>query len=251
MRHTLRARGRMREEGAKEVAARAGRTKKQGTKKDTGKAKTKVAVMAATKAKAAQKKAAKIPGKRTTARKGKTSDPIVREEETAARERTLDREAKKTPKERVFRFVRGTKQNAFLNALAKTGTVKGATELSGVSRASHYRWLEDDAYRVGLERARRMAADILEDEAWRREVDGVDRVIFNKKGVAVGIETRYSDRLMEKLLAANLPEKYKERVEETMIGGATAVGWEEEREYEDSGNAADHDPIPAGNTVAH
>jgi len=163
----------------------------------------------------------------------------------------LDREAKKTPKERVFRFVRGTKQNAFLNALAKTGTVKGATELSGVSRASHYRWLEDDAYRVGLERARRMAADILEDEAWRRAVDGVDRVIFNKKGVAVGIETRYSDRLMEKLLAANLPEKYKERVEETMIGGATAVGWEEEREYEDSGNAADHDPIPAGNTVAH
>ena len=192
------------------MAARAGGTKKRGTKKDTGKAKTKAAVISGTEAKAA--------------RKGKPSRPVAREEGKSKGERTPEREAKKAPKERVFRFVRGAKQNAFLNALAKTGTVKGATAISGVSRASHYRCLEDDAYRVGLERARRMAADLLEDEAWRRAVEGDDRVIYNKKGIAVGIEKRYSDRLMEKLLAANLPEKYKDRVEETMIGGATAIG---------------------------
>ena len=162
-----------------------------------------------------------------------------------------DRKAAGEKKERVFRFVRNAKQNAFLNALAKTGTVKGAAQLSGESRANHYRWLEDDAYRVGVGRARRMVADLLEDEAWRRGVEGDERPIYNKHGERISTVRYYSDRLLEKLLAANLPEKYKARIEETVVGdGAAEFGWEgEERDGDERRGEEDHDSLPAGKAL--
>lgn len=195
------------------------------------------------------------PKKAATKQKAKAERTSGKSEQKAGKaERKTgkaERKAAGEKKERVFRFVRNAKQNAFLNALAKTGTVKGAAQLSGESRANHYRWLEDDAYRVGVGRARQMAADLLEDEAWRRAVEGDERPIYNKHGEKISTVRYYSDRLLEKLLAANLPEKYKARIEETVVGdGAAEFGWEgEERDGDEGRGEEDHDSLPAGEAM--
>ncbi|MGP1470935.1 MAG: hypothetical protein ACTTJE_04990 [Schwartzia sp. (in: firmicutes)] len=188
------------------------------------------------------------PKKAATKQKAKPEQNAGKAEQKAGK---AEQKAGREKKERVFRFTRSAKQNEFLNALVKTGTVKGATALSGISRASHYRWLEDDAYQVGLSRARQMAADLLEDEAWRRAVEGDERPIYNKHGEKISSVRYYSDRLLEKLLAANLPEKYKERIEETVVGdGAAEFGWEgEERDGDEGRGEEDHDSLPAGKAM--
>ncbi len=254
MRHTVYARARVRGEGAKRVAPRIKNAGKKAEKRDTEKTKKpepKKAKKSAAKAqlpkalknpKAAKAENAEPAGRKSGAKSAKPEQKAGKAEQRTTREK----------KERAFRFVRNTKQNAFLNALAKTGTVKGAAQLSGESRANHYRWLDDDAYRVGVGRARRMAADLLEDEAWRRGVEGDERAVYNKRGIRVDTVRYYSDRLLEKLLAANLPEKYKERVEQTVVGdGAAEFGWEGEETDGDEGRGEeDHNSLPAGKALA-
>jgi hypothetical protein len=55
------------------------------------------------------------------------------------------------------------------------------------------------------------AADALEREAWRRGVEGIDRSIMYQ-GQVVASSKEYSNRLLELLLKAHGPAKYKERV---------------------------------------
>lgn len=253
MRHTVYARARVRGEGAKRVAPRTKSVGKKAEKRDTEKTKKpepKKAKKSA--AKAQLPKALKNPkptGRKSGAKSAKNGAKSAKPEQKAGK---AERREIREKKERAFRFVRNAKQNAFLNALAKTGTVKGAAQLSGESRANHYRWLDDDAYRVGVGRARRMAADLLEDEAWRRGVEGDERAVYNKRGIRVDTVRYYSDRLLEKLLAANLPEKYKERVEQTVVGdGAAEFCWEGEETDGDEGRGEeDHNSLPAGKALA-
>lgn len=270
MRHTVYARARVRGEGAKRVALRTKSAGKKAEKRDTEKtkkpdpkkAKKSAAKAQLPKARPAKKKKAAVkkvaPAKKKVGEKsaGKVERNAEKVERNAekAEQKTGEAEQRTTreKKERAFRFVRNAKQNAFLNALAKTGTVKGAAQLSGESRANHYRWMEDDAYRVGVSRARRMAADLLEDEAWRRGVEGDERAVYNKRGIRVDTVRYYSDRLLEKLLAANLPEKYKERVEQTVVGdGAAEFCWEGDETDGDEGRGEeDHNSLPAGKALA-
>ena len=253
----------MRGEGAKRVALRTKSAGKKAEKRDTEKtkkpdpkkAKKSAAKAQLPKARPAKKKKAAVkkvaPAKKKV---GEKSAEKVERNAEKAEQKTGEAEQRTTreKKERAFRFVRNAKQNAFLNALAKTGTVKGAAQLSGESRANHYRWMEDDAYRVGVSRARRMAADLLEDEAWRRGVEGDERAVYNKRGIRVDTVRYYSDRLLEKLLAANLPEKYKERVEQTVVGdGAAEFCWEGDETDGDEGRGEeDHNSLPAGKALA-
>ena len=253
MRHTVYARARVRGEGAKRVAPRTKSVGKKAEKRDTEKTKKpepKKAKKSA--AKAQLPKALKNPkptGRKSGAKSAKNGAKSAKPEQKAGK---AERREIREKKERAFRFVRNAKQNAFLNALAKTGTVKGAAQLSGESRANHYRWLDDDAYRVGVGRARRMAADLLEDETWRRGVEGDERAVYNKRGIRFDTVRYYSDRLLEKLLAANLPEKYKERVEQTVVGdGAAEFCWEGEETDGDEGRGEeDHNSLPAGKALA-
>ena len=258
MRHTVYARARVRGEGAKRVAPRTKSVGKKAEKRDTEKAKKSEPKKAKKNAaKALPQKALKKPkaaktkkaGRKSGAKSAKNGAKRAKPEQKAGK---AERREIGEKKERAFRFVRNAKQNAFLNALAKTGTVKGAAQLSGESRANHYRWLEDDAYRVGVGRARQMAADLLEDEAWRRGVEGDERAVYNKRGMRVDTVRYYSDRLLEKLLAANLPEKYKERVEQTVVGdGAAEFCWEGEETDGDEGRGEeDHNSLPAGKALA-
>lgn len=55
--------------------------------------------------------------------------------------------------------------------------------------------------------------DVLEAEALRRAVDGVDEPVFTQKGELAGHVRKYSDTLLALLLKAHLPEKFRERSE--------------------------------------
>ena len=118
----------------------------------------------------------------------------------------------------LFSEINHPEQRAVLAAFQETGDVRLACKLAEVGRSSHYRWLKvDSAYRAAMERARIMAGDILEAEAHRRAVEGVEEPVGWYKGQAGGTVRRYSDVLLMFLLKGVLPERYKDRVE---VGGS-------------------------------
>ena len=71
-------------------------------------------------------------------------------------------------------------------------------------------------------------SDLLEAEARRRAVTGVDKPVYYK-GEVVGSITQYSDRLLMFLLRAHRPQKFRDggKVKQT---GATDVGVDEDIE---------------------
>lgn len=85
------------------------------------------------------------------------------------------------------------KKEVFIEALADTGIVRSACAASGVSRNKAYRWREDITFRTLWEEALEDAADLLEQEAWRRARDGSDTLlIFMLKGLR---PERYNDKI--------------------------------------------------------
>ena len=85
----------------------------------------------------------------------------------------------------------------------------------GISKQALYtrQWREDEQFQEALEIARAMAADTLEDEAWRRAVTGVQRPVGWYKGEVGGYLTEYSDALLIQLLKGHMPSRYTDRVE--------------------------------------
>lgn len=59
--------------------------------------------------------------------------------------------------------------------------------------------------------AEQEAADALEREAWRRAVEGTDKPV-TYQGQITATYKEYSDRMLEMLLKAHRPEKFKDRV---------------------------------------
>ncbi len=105
-------------------------------------------------------------------------------------------------------------QRGFLAAFRETGNVRLACKAAGVGRSSHYRWLEKDpAYREAFDQAKEDATDVLEAEAHRRAVEGVEEQVGWYRGVAGGTVRRYSDVLLIFLLKSLRPERYRERVD--------------------------------------
>ncbi len=84
---------------------------------------------------------------------------------------------------------------------------------------SHYRWQSDSDYCEAFDRAKHEAADRLEDEAWRRAVEGVEEPVGWYKGKQGGVVHRYSDTLLIFLMKGLMPERYGDRVE---VGGTLA-----------------------------
>ena len=126
-------------------------------------------------------------------------------------------------------------QAAFLAAYSTLGVITKAAEAAHCSRESHTWWMTHDPdYPAKFQTAQDEANDCLEAEARRRAVEGVGKMKFwrdKATGEALPIidprtgkpyiEHDYSDRLIELLLKAHLPEKYVERskVETTNIDG--------------------------------
>lgn len=128
------------------------------------------------------------------------------------------------------------RSNIFLKCYAETGSITKAALAADISRAMHYRRMKtDEAYRLAFEDAHELAIAVLEDEAIRRAVHGVDEpvtykgmltylpeldekgrpvydedggMVMSKKPLAI---RKYSDQLLQFLLRGAKPEKYRER----------------------------------------
>lgn len=152
------------------------------------------------------------------------------------------------------------KKAAFLKAFAACANISKAAAAVKMDRAMHYQWMEKDPdYPALFEQAQREAAQTLEDEAVRRAHEGVVMPIlyhgrvcyeavlgpdgqplrepeFNEAGLplvdALGnpvtrqvmkplMKREYSDTLLQTLLKAFRPEKYRDSstVEHTGAGG--------------------------------
>lgn len=154
-------------------------------------------------------------------------------------------------KKKLYKFVPQRDKNRFLNYLVDCGTISKAAQVMGISRQTHYLWMRGDSnYAIAYGRARQMANDLLEEEAYRRAVEGEERGIYYK-GEKVGSRREYSDTLLAMLLKGAFPEKYKDRVQHETVGdGAAELCWEDDEEGEDEiGETENHDTVPAGKTL--
>ncbi len=112
------------------------------------------------------------------------------------------------------------RREVFLCILAETGNVTAAARGAGMTRQQFYKIRRLDPSFAALWRdAEEAAADHLEAEARRRAVDGVEeplmgggKLIRDDDGKAVLVR-RYNDRLLEFLLKACRPDKFKDKTE--------------------------------------
>lgn len=108
----------------------------------------------------------------------------------------------------------------FLAALAKYGVVQYACDAIGVNRSTVYRHRSEDAgFAVLWDEACEVAWDRLEQEAFRRAVEGTPeplvsggRVVRDEAGEIVYV-LRFSDALMQTMLKAKRPGTYRERTD--------------------------------------
>lgn len=115
---------------------------------------------------------------------------------------------------KLYRFINSKDKNDFLNYYIQYGTISKAAMKAGISRQTHYDWLKNDKkgfYRRAFELADKMAADLLEEEAFRRAVEGDLQVVYYK-GEEVGRRRVYSDQLLSILLKGKKPQ-YRENTE--------------------------------------
>lgn len=122
------------------------------------------------------------------------------------------------PQTRALQIARA--REVFLQALRDTCNVSEACREAGISRPTAYAWRENAAFAAAWADAEQEAIDSLEREAWRRGRDGVDKPVVHQ-GVITTTFKEYSDRMLEILLKAHRPEKYRERQDVKLSGDIT------------------------------
>ncbi len=112
-----------------------------------------------------------------------------------------------------------------INVVSATGSIAVAMRETGISRTNINRRRERfpefaEAFQSAMEYFRE---GTLERAAHTRAVDGVLEPVFYK-GDRCGVVRKYSDTLLVKLLEANLPEKFRNKAENTAPGSITIIG---------------------------
>ena len=89
------------------------------------------------------------------------------------------------------------KKQAFLKAYVVAGTLLGAQQLSGISRQSHYNWMEkSEAYRLSFAEAHELAIQWLENKGRQRAAAKSDLLsIFLLKSRQMGRPDSYRDQV--------------------------------------------------------
>jgi hypothetical protein len=118
-------------------------------------------------------------------------------------------------------------RDAFIAELRLRGNISDAARAAGLRRETFYEWRAKDVdFAAAWNEALEEATDTMEREAWRRAVEGVEKPIVGRIGKDQdGIVTyvqEYSDSLMQLLLKAHRPEKYRER-QDIQHSGSVAI----------------------------
>lgn len=117
----------------------------------------------------------------------------------------------------------------FLDVLRRTGNVSEAARAVSLSRSRAYQIRRTDQdFASAWDDAEAEAVDSLEAEAWRRAAEGIEEPLVSAgklvrwdDGTVVTLR-RYNDRLLEFLLKAHRPEKFKDRAEKDAAPPAAA-----------------------------
>ena len=114
-----------------------------------------------------------------------------------------------------------TKRKRFLEALTATASVTRAAQAAAAHRSAFYDWRRDDSgFAADWEEALERGVDALEDEAFRRALEGVEEPVFYR-GQQVALVRKYSDALLMFLLKARRPERFKDRAQVDIKDGRT------------------------------
>ena len=145
------------------------------------------------------------------------------------------------------------RKRLFLQTLAVTGNVTASCAAAGWARKTSYHHKEvDPEFRALWEEALEVSIDLLETQARSLAVNGVDEPVY-QNGVLVGHKRRYSEKMLEILLKAHRPEKYRDnmKIEADVKGGvlvvpgiATDTDWESmasSQQAQHRSNTGDHE----------
>ncbi len=112
----------------------------------------------------------------------------------------------------------------FLQKLKETANVSLSADLVGISRVRAYQVRKKDkAFAEAWDEAIEIGIDNLEHEARRRAMHGTSRPQFYK-GEICGYIQEYSDKLIEFLLAAGRPQKYRPNMLDLPPGSKIVIG---------------------------
>lgn len=148
---------------------------------------------------------------------------LVSQKETPLIEPVLQRDTPRMARQHVGTYSRdpiqasrrrAAIQAAFLENLAQFGNHTLASRAAGIDRDTARRWCESDPeFAEGYEQAQETATEVLESEAWRRAVHGTEyirRAYWKGEVCGEDVKREYSDNLMQLLLRARAPHKYRE-----------------------------------------
>lgn len=93
--------------------------------------------------------------------------------------------------------IKAATRNAFLDCLREKGNVTAAARLVGIDRATAYRWRDADAdFAQAWDDAIEEAADLIELEAHRRAVSGIDEPVIYQGNVTYVYERDTQGRIV-------------------------------------------------------
>lgn len=105
------------------------------------------------------------------------------------------------------------KKVAFILNLSFLGNRTRAARATGISTVTTWLWRrDDDVFRERYAEAMKIAAELHEDEMFRRASEGVLEPVY-QAGRLVGSVRKFSDTLLIFALKGHMPDKYKDRVE--------------------------------------
>lgn len=108
-------------------------------------------------------------------------------------------------------------QRLFLGEFAKDALVSYAAMRSGIAASNYYRWIKQDAFRLALEEAKKVANERLEKLALNL-ASGVYKRPIVSMGKLVAYEPIIDSRMLTTLLRARMPDKYSQKVDVTSGG---------------------------------
>lgn len=134
-------------------------------------------------------------------------------------------------------------QRKFIEALGRTANVTAACMQAGIHRSTVYIWQEHyPEFGMEFQEANKRANDVLFGEAWRRATQGDESYVVSAGKLVYGpdgkplMERKRSDRMLELLLKARMPE-FRDKQQVEVSGSLTiktewGVGANEESEVQ-------------------
>jgi hypothetical protein len=114
------------------------------------------------------------------------------------------------------------KKASFLEAIRNGATRTLACEKAAIDKATARAWeRKDPEFEKAVKEAWESGTDVLEDEAKRRAVDGVEEPVY-QKGLQVGFVRKYSDTLLIFLLKSR-SDRFR-RLDAVSVTGADGHG---------------------------